>query len=599
MMDGSNGPRAFQCFLSAEPATHLPARPLSAARTMPPAARASRPGPGRSGMPAADLGLPAAHRRQPDRARPVQVVRPVWRSTWTGRTRPGRDEPARREALTGSPQLDYQVGRKLGDDLAVGRLQHVARPTSTTRGGEHKSDPRDAKVIADQIRLRGDWLAPAGSGAHARRWTDVEREGAGVSRSQEIRAAGRLVGAGFVEVVDTVRDVHRAVADRWFGVLGPAALPVRVLHDGITSGVYRVVRAGHAAIPTAAGAVVARAAVGDERPLCANPPAGLALAVLNGVWGDTLRRRYPELALAMTVRADGADVPLTPRGFARAYPAATARIAVFVHGLCETEQYWSLSSQRHHGSEHSTHGSRLHHDLGYTPVYLRYNTGLHISENGEQLARLLDDVVAGWPVPVAEVVLIGHSMGGLVVRSACHHGAAAGRGWTRLVRHVFCLGTPHLGALLEKGANVGAWLLARPAETRPLSRLANLRSAGIKDLRFGSVVEEDWRDVDPDEFLRDRCTDVAFLPHAVYHFIATTVTTERDHPFGRVVGDLFVRLPSASGQGRRRRIPFELGHGRHVGGLHHFDLLNHPAVYRQIHTWLARADVSAGKRPSR
>jgi pimeloyl-ACP methyl ester carboxylesterase len=418
-----------------------------------------------------------------------------------------------------------------------------------------------------------------------------------VSRSQEIRAAGRLVAAGFVAVVDTVRDVHRAVADRWFTVLGPAALPVRVLHDGITSGVYRVVRAGHAAIPAAAGAVAAGAAIGDERPLSANPPAALALAVLNGVWGDTLRQRHPELALAMTVRADGADVPLTPGGLARAYPAATARIAVFVHGLCETEQYWSLSSQRHHGSEHSTHGSRLHHDLGYTPVYLRYNTGLHISENGEQLARLLDDLVAGWPVPVEEVVLIGHSMGGLVVRSACRHGAPVGREWARLVRHVFCLGTPHLGAPLEKGANVGAWLLARFAETQPLSRLANLRSAGIKDLRFGSVAEEDWHDVDPDELLRDRCTDVAFLPHVTCYFIATTVTAEHDHPFGRVVGDLCVRFPSASGQGRRR-IPFTLGHGRHVGGLHHFDLLNHPAVYRQIHTWLAHGEVAADQRPS-
>ena len=424
-----------------------------------------------------------------------------------------------------------------------------------------------------------------------------------MSRSQEIRAAGRLVGTGFVAVVDTVRDVHRAVADRWFTVLGPPAQPVRVLHDRISDGVYRMVRAGHVAIPTAAGVVAAGAVIGDERPLSANRPAGLALAVLNGVWGDTLRQRHPELALAMTVRVDGADVPLGPAGLARAYPAGTARIAVFAHGLCETEQYWSVSSQRHHGTQYSTHGSRLRDDLGYTPVYLRYNTGLHVSENGEQLARLLDDLVAGWPVPVEEVVLIGHSMGGLVVHSACHRGTAAGHAWTRLVRHVFCLGTPHLGAPLEKGANVGAWLLARFSETLPLARLANLRSAGIKDLRFGSVAEEDWYNADPDELLRDRCTDVAFLPHATYYFIATTVTTEHDHPFGRVVGDLFVRLPSASGQGSRRRIPFDLGHGHHVGGLHHFDLLNHPAVYRQIRTWLAgdevAAGVPAGQSPSR
>ena len=134
--------------------------------------------------------------------------------------------------------------------------------------------------------------------------------------------------------------------------------------------------------------------------------------------------------------------------------------------------------------------------------------------------------------------------------------------------------------------------LARFAETRPLSRLANSRSAGIKDLRFGSLAQEDWYDVDPDELLRDRCAEVAVLPHASYHFIATTVTADRDHPFGRIVGDLFVRYPSGSGQGRR--IPVELGHGGHVGSLHHFDLLNHPAVYRQICAWLAGDEAAVG-----
>jgi hypothetical protein len=415
-----------------------------------------------------------------------------------------------------------------------------------------------------------------------------------VGPSQEIEAAGRLAGAGLVAIVDAVRDVHRAVADRWFGVLGPVALPVRVVHDRVADGVYQMVRTGHAAVPIVAGVVAAAAAATVERPLSANPPAALAIAVLNGVWGDTLRQRCPELALTMTLRAGGADVPVTTDGLAQGYPAATGRIAVFVHGLCETEQYWSLSSRRHHGSEHSTHGSRLFEDLGYTPVYVRYNTGLHVSENGEQLARLLDDLAAGWPVPVEGIALTGHSMGGLVVRGACHRGVAGGHGWTRLVRHVFCLGTPHLGAPLEKGANVGAWLLARFPETRPLSRLANRRSAGIKDLRFGAVAEEDWRHLDPDALLQDRCIDVAFLPHATHYFIATTVTADRDHPFGKIVGDLFVRPPSASGQGRRRRIPFEPGNGRHLGGLHHFDLLNHPVVYRQIRSWLAGDEVAAG-----
>ncbi len=430
-----------------------------------------------------------------------------------------------------------------------------------------------------------------------------------MSRSREILAAGRLTGDALAGVVDTVREVHRAVARRAFAAVGPAAAPIRVVHDQITDGVYGMVHRAHRALPrgvavvAAAGTAVVEAAASGmasagtgrsgQPPLPSNPPAGLVLAVLNGLWGDTLARRYPELELPMSLRAGGVDVPVTAAGLAAAYPVATPRIAVFVPGLSETEQYWALSSRRHYGTAHSTHGSRLRRDLGYTPVYLRYNSGLHVCDNGIQLARLLDDLAVGWPVPVEEVVLVGHSMGGLIARSACHYAGYGRHPSAALIRHVFCLGTPHLGAPLEKGVNAAAWLAARVPESRPLARLANLRSVGVKDLRYGSLVEEDWRDSDPDEFLRDRCTEVPFLPHAAYYFIGTTVTADHDHPLAKIIGDLFVQFPSASGTGRRRRIPFELDNGRHLGGLHHFDLLNHPDVYHQIRAWLTRAGKPA------
>jgi pimeloyl-ACP methyl ester carboxylesterase len=415
---------------------------------------------------------------------------------------------------------------------------------------------------------------------------DAEHLGAVVGRGEEIRAAGRLVGDVLAGAVGTVRDVHQAVAGRAFAAVGPAALPVRVLHDGIAGGVYAAVRGAHAALPRAVCTVAASGVSPDQPPLSASLPGGLVLAVANGLWGDTLSRRHPDLALAMTVRAHNADVAVTTRALGAAFPRATPRIVLFAHGLCETEQYWRLSSRRHYGTDHTTHGSRLERDLGYTAVYLRYNSGLRVSDNGRQLAHLLDDLVTGWPVPVEEVTLVGHSMGGLVIRSACHQAATGQHRWTPLVRHVFCLGTPHLGAPLEKGINVVAWLLSRFPETRPAARLLNLRSRGVKDLRFGALVDDDWRDADPDEFLRDRCTEVPFLPHASYYFIGATLAEHRDHPLATIVGDLFVRFPSASGHGRRRRIPFALDNGGHLGGLHHFDLLNHPDVYNELRTWL-------------
>jgi pimeloyl-ACP methyl ester carboxylesterase len=194
-------------------------------------------------------------------------------------------------------------------------------------------------------------------------------------------------------------------------------------------------------------------------------------------------------------------------------------------------------------------------------------------------------------VEVEDLVLVGHSMGGLVARSACHYGHAAGSGWTRHARHVFCLGTPHLGAPLERAANVAGWALSRLPETRGFGALLNARSVGIKDMRYGSCIEEDWCDCDPDEFLSDRCNEVPFLATASYYFVGATLSREPDGPFASIVGDLLVQFASASGNGPKRRIPFEIENGCHVGGVNHFQLLNHPAVYEQLHKWLVRGSM--------
>src|SRR6201999_2958937 len=129
-----------------------------------------------------------------------------------------------------------------------------------------------------------------------------------------------------------------------------------------------------------------------------------------------------------------------------------------------------------------------------TPVYVTYNSGLHISDNGQKLDELLNEIVDGWTVQPEELVLVGDSMVGLVARSACHYGTA----WTGYLSNVFCLGSPHLGAPLEQFANVAGWALNKLPETRPTARIVNGRSAGIKDLRYGACVEADWADCDPD-----------------------------------------------------------------------------------------------------
>jgi pimeloyl-ACP methyl ester carboxylesterase len=313
----------------------------------------------------------------------------------------------------------------------------------------------------------------------------------------------------------------------------------------------------------------------------------VALGALNGAIGDALATGGSALALSMSLRLRGRDVETDRDSLAEAFPQATGRLAVFVHGLSETDDAWRF--RRRGAGPRGTYGSRMRDDFGFTPLYVRYNTGLHISDNGRQLARMLEDVVAGWPTEVREIVLVGHSMGGLVARSACHYGHADEHAWIKPLRHVFCLGTPHLGAPLEKATNALGWALARLPETRPMAKIVNRRSVGIKDLRFGSCAEEDWCDCEPDEFLRDRCREVPFLETATYYFVGATLSREPAGALGAAVGDLLVRFPSASGKGRRRQVPFEVDNGCHLGGLTHFDLLNHVAVYERIHAWLERA----------
>ena len=183
-------------------------------------------------------------------------------------------------------------------------------------------------------------------------------------------------------------------------------------------------------------------------------------------------------------------------------------------------------------------------------------------------------------------MLIGHSMGGLVARSACHYGADSA--CVAKVRHVFTLGTPHRGAPLEQAANAASAALARLPETRPLASALNLRSSGIKDLRYGYLVDEYWLDQDSDAYLRNTSREIPFLPTARHYFVCATLTREPDAAVGRIIGDLLVLQPSAwAHEGRGKRLRFPIEHYYHVGGANHFDLLNHPAIYEQIRRWLA------------
>jgi pimeloyl-ACP methyl ester carboxylesterase len=404
-------------------------------------------------------------------------------------------------------------------------------------------------------------------------------------RPDEIRALGELAGQAIGGGAARVQDMHEGIAKRTFTAVGPGAQPVRAIHDEIATSVYRTVSAAASAVSRLGAAALAARQPKDAASLEASPAGRVTLGALNGAFGDTLALRGNALALPMTIRSAGRNIRPSADQLTEAFPAATARLAVFLHGLCETDDAWRLRAH-----EHAPYGDRVERELGYTPVYVRYNSGRHISENGRDLAHLLSETFAAWPTAVDEIALIGHSMGGLVARSACHYGAD--HDWVRTVRHVFTLGSPHGGAPLERATNAASAALARLPETRTFAKALNLRSAGIKDLRYGYLLDDDWDGYDPDAFLRDTGRHIPFLRSANHYFVCATLSRDPDAALGRVVGDLLVLRASAWAHGRRgERVHFPVDNYRHVGGAHHFDLLNHPAIYAQLHRWLDRKQL--------
>jgi pimeloyl-ACP methyl ester carboxylesterase len=398
----------------------------------------------------------------------------------------------------------------------------------------------------------------------------------------ELKSLARLGFDELRRVSGGIGEVHRAVAQRAFGATGPGARPARTLHDAISNGVYAGLGGATRLVGIAAEAGLGRRPVPDGRRLSASPRGALLVGALNGLIGDTLEREGSDLHEPMSVRASGRPVPLEPRALAAAHPDAGGRVVVFIHGLMESEFSWRLGA----GPEGETYATRLRRDLGFTPVEVRYNSGRHISENGLSLADLLAELVAGWPAEVESIALVGHSMGGLVARSACYQAAERGDAWVERVRHVISLGTPHMGAPLAQGVHWMSAALGALPETRPFAGFLRRRSAGIRDLRQGSLVDADWRDCDPDALRAAACQEVPLLEGATHCFVAATLTRGGRDPIGRLLGDCLVLQPSASGRSRTRRIPFEEEYGAHIGGTHHLALLNHPSVYERMLGWL-------------
>jgi len=432
--------------------------------------------------------------------------------------------------------------------------------------------------------------------------------------SQLWRGATGLLFDAVDAITSLVERTHAQVAHKALLYLEPVTREVPLLASTATaSRVYEIIRGVNGlvrrvvdatperVVPLALGAGTIS---GGEHTRVSLPPtpqrsdaawswpwlADYAQSTLNAFLGDHISERQNALDLGLTFRKEGCVLPLERDALADAYPDAAARVCVFVHGLSATEWSWNAHAERFHGDPSTSFGTLLAAGLGYQPLYVRYNTGRHISENGQLLAARLDELLAAYPIEIEELVLVGHSMGGLVARSAASHADAAGAAWIRPLRQIVCIATPHLGSPVEKVANLLGGLLGAidtPGTQVPAQILA-ARSAGIKDLRYGYTLDAEWRGKDPDAVLVDERLDTPQVAGVDYVFLGSTLARDPRRPLGVILGDILVRWPSALGRSNEpaRRIPFS--DARIFGGIGHVEVINHPEVYAVLEACLAQ-----------
>ncbi len=364
----------------------------------------------------------------------------------------------------------------------------------------------------------------------------------------DLRGVMRLAVEATVGVTDVVEKMHHTIQ---LGHL-PLGTSRAEKTDGLTGLVYRGIRGTTRLVGKGldAGMAPVAALLPEE---ASNATRDAFVSAINGVSGDHLVETDNPLAIEMSLRYEE-------------QAAVTGKVLLLVHGLCLNDEHWARDGHNH--------GEALAADLGYSPIYLRYNTGLPVADNGRDLADLLESALQDWPVPVSEFAIVGHSMGGLVARSACHHGSLAGHDWLQHLHKLVSIGTPHHGAPLERGSNWLEYAMDFSPYATPFTRITTKRSAGITDLRHGSIT--------------DTMQGFVPLPEGVECYAMAASLSKRQSQAGKkLVGDGLVPVDSALGRhkdpGRTLLFPeqhqwvgFETGH---------LKLLGDPEVYAQLRKW--------------
>lgn len=400
-------------------------------------------------------------------------------------------------------------------------------------------------------------------------------------KASDLRAYNRLAMDAALAATDLLENLHHNVAR----LPGALAEPSNEPAPGIAGFVYRVIRGATRKIGDgmdhALQLLNAKGSTGQvyrQREIL--------VAALNGLVGDHLHESGNSLSIPMRLRRDGVPLQLESESLRQCIPCVSGKLAVFVHGLCMSDLQWR---RRDHD-----HGEALANALGYSTLYLHYNSGLHISSNGRELAEQLEALVDAWPVPLERLTIIGYSMGGLLARSACAHARETGQRWLGSLRDLIFIGTPHDGSPLERAGNRIDRVLGRSPYTVALSRLGKMRSAGITDLRHANLCDSDWQG--QDRFHSRRGVRKAMpLPESVHcRAIAGTLSKHLRLSATRLAGDGLVPVSSALGRhpDPQRNLGLAESDCMIAYARNHLDLLDSAEVFEQIRVWLD--DASPG-----
>lgn len=403
-------------------------------------------------------------------------------------------------------------------------------------------------------------------------------------QATDLHGVGKLAIDATIGLTKLVETMHHNIL-RVPGVFGKGTEDPT---SGITGLVYRSIRGATNAVGGGLDILLGQLA-GLLRHEASTNARDAVVAALNGVLGDHLVASNNPLAMSMQFRHNGALLTLTKGALRHAIPQPSARILLLIHGLCMSDVKWQRNGH--------DHGAAVAAETAFSPpfttVYLRYNTGLHISVNGGALDAQLAALVKAWPVPAEDLTIIAHSMGGLVTRSACYIARHARHAWPRVLKKIIFLGTPHFGAPLERGGNWIDVVLDASPYTMAFSRLGKIRSAGITDLRHAGVRDKDWKERDrfaPSTHTKATKAHDVPLPAGVQCYaIAASIGEKSDSIAGQILGDGLVPVESALGRHQDPAHDLAIPKSRQWIGykMNHMDLLDRQDVYRRIKKWLA------------